>query len=190
MQVFPQTPNSLACFSVNNKNTQWGNASEKQIHLLPASLARLHGGDGQVPPQPREGERFGRTPPLWAEGWHLPGAAAPVPGEGAGGEARGAEGDKPPLPGRRPSQLQRGQGSRAAHPSHCWCSPALAFLLGRLALGIMLVAQQLKHLHGLEFAFLLALGLRLLLKFWGCKGRLLLRDADGCTRIHAQQGQG
>lgn len=48
----------------------------------------------------------------------------------------------------------------------------------------MLVAQQLKHLHGLEFAFLLALGLRLLVKFWGCKGRLLLQGADGCTRMH------
>lgn len=89
------TPNSLACFSV--KNTQWGNVSEKRIHLLPASLARLHGGDSQAPPQPREGKRFGQTPPLRAEGWRLPGTAAPVPGEGAGGEARGLEGDKPPF---------------------------------------------------------------------------------------------
>lgn len=45
----------------------------------------------------------------------------------------------------------------------------------------MLVAQQLKHLHGLEFAFLLALCLRLLVKFWGCKERLLLWDVNGCT---------
>lgn len=50
----------------------------------------------------------------------------------------------------------------------------------------MLVAQQLKHLHGLEFAFLLALGLRLLVKFWGCKGRLLLWDVNSCT----DNGQG
>lgn len=51
----------------------------------------------------------------------------------------------------------------------------------------MLVAQQLKHLHGLEFAFLLALGLCLLVKFWGCKRRLLLQDVDGYTHTHAQQ---
>lgn len=42
VQVFPQTQNSLACFSVNDKNTQWGNVSEKQIHFLLTSLARLH----------------------------------------------------------------------------------------------------------------------------------------------------
>lgn len=45
----------------------------------------------------------------------------------------------------------------------------------------MLVAQQLKHLHGLEFAFLLVLSLHLLVKFWGCKVGWLLQDADGCT---------
>lgn len=88
MQVSPQTPNFLACFSVNNKNTQWGNVSEKQIHLLPASLARLHGGDSQAPPQPWEGERFGQTPPLRREGWCLPGAAAPCLGKELG-ERRG-----------------------------------------------------------------------------------------------------
>lgn len=43
----------------------------------------------------------------------------------------------------------------------------------------MLVAQQLKHLHGLEFAFLLAFSLSLLVKFWSCKGGLLLYNADG-----------
>ena len=35
VQVFPQTPNSLACFSVNNKNTQRGNVSKKRIRLSP-----------------------------------------------------------------------------------------------------------------------------------------------------------
>lgn len=35
--------------------------------------------------------------PTLAEGWHLPGAAAPVPREGVGGEVRGAEGDKLPF---------------------------------------------------------------------------------------------
>lgn len=96
MQVFPQTPNSLACFSVNNKNTQWGNISKKQIHLLPTSLARLHGGDGQAPPQPREEERFGWTPPLQAEGWHLSGVTAPCLGREQG-ERRGEQRETSPL---------------------------------------------------------------------------------------------
>lgn len=114
---FPTTPNSLACFSVNNKNTQWGDVSVKQIHFLPASLARLHGGDSQAPPQPREGESFGRTPSLRAEGWCLPGAAAPVPGEGAGGEARGGEGDKPPfLAVSQPAAKRPGQSGSTSFP--------------------------------------------------------------------------
>lgn len=120
VQIFPQTPNSLACFSVNSKNTQWGNVSKKQIHLLPALLARLPRGDCQAPPQPWAGERFGRTRPCRAEGWCLPRVAAPVPGEGAeGGRGDGSRGRQAPLPGRRPSQLWRGQGSQAAHPFHC-----------------------------------------------------------------------
>lgn len=120
VQIFPQTPNSLACFSVNSKNTQWGNVSKKQIHLLPALLARLPRGDCQAPPQPWAGERFGRTRPCWAEGWCLPRVAAPVPGEGAErGRGDGSRGRQAPLPGRRPSQLWRGQGSQAAHPFHC-----------------------------------------------------------------------
>lgn len=54
----------------------------------------------------------------------------------------------------------------------------------------MLVAQQLKHLHGLEFAFLLALSLRLLVKFWGCKGKLLLWDVNSCTDTLTTMGKG
>lgn len=91
------------------------------------------------------------------------------------GEGKGSGGSQS-SPGRQPAV--GGQGRQAAHPSHCWRS-ALAFLLGRLALGVMLVAQQLKHLHGLEFAFLLAFSLSLLVKFWSCKGGLLLYNADG-----------
>lgn len=92
--------------------------------------------------------------------------------KGKGEESGGSQSS----PGRQPAV--GGQGRQAAHPSHCWRS-ALAFLLGRLALGVMLVAQQLKHLHGLEFAFLLAFSLSLLVKFWSCKGGLLLYNADG-----------
>lgn len=72
---------------------QLGNISEKQIHLLPTLLARLHRGYGHAPPQPQEGEGFGHSHPLWAEGWHLPGVAALVPGEGAGGEVSQGQGE-------------------------------------------------------------------------------------------------
>lgn len=109
---FPTSTELLCLFSVNDKSTPLGNESEKQIRLLPALLTRLHTGYGCAPPQPREGEGFGHSHPLWAEGWHLPGAAARVPGKGAGGEA------------------SQGQGEACQVPSHCWCSPALAFLLG------------------------------------------------------------
>lgn len=86
---FPNNTKLLCLFSVNDKSTQLGNMSEKQIHLLPTLFTRLHGGYGHAPSQPREGEGFGHSHPLWAEGWHLPGAAALVPGEGAGEASQG-----------------------------------------------------------------------------------------------------
>lgn len=99
MQVFPQTPNSLACFSVNSKNTQWGNVSKKRIHLLPPRLVNkaawrgLSGssaasGRGALWSDSPTGQRAGISP-----GWQLP-----CRGEERGREeARGAEGDKHPF---------------------------------------------------------------------------------------------
>lgn len=88
---FPSNTKLLCLFSVIDRSTQLGNVSEKQIRLLLTLLTRLHRGYGRAPPEPGEG--FGHSHSLWAEGWHLPGAAAQVPGEGAGGEASQGQGE-------------------------------------------------------------------------------------------------
>lgn len=52
VQVFPQTPSSLACFSGRNTDRRQGNSSEKRLHLLPALLARLRRRNSGRPPTP------------------------------------------------------------------------------------------------------------------------------------------
>lgn len=103
VQVFPQTQNSLACFSANDKNTQWGNVSEKQIHFLLASLARLHGaGTVMLLHSLGKGSALVRVPHSGQRTGISPGQQLQCLGK-EDGERRGEQRKRSPLPGRNPS---------------------------------------------------------------------------------------
>lgn len=103
VQVFPQTRNSLGCFSVNDKNTQRGNVSEKQIHFLLASLARLHrAGMVMLLHSLGKGNALVRVPHSRQRTGISPSQQLQCLGR-EHGERRGESRETSPLPGRSPS---------------------------------------------------------------------------------------